>query len=284
MVGFRVFDVGLLVVWPTGSSGCATTATTPTATTAAGARPRAAAARTPGRERHRLAPGRWGLGHGRDRSHGGPSGPPRRRGAEPPLRQPPPSRVRRPRSPLPTHRRGRGAALAQQHRGGADGGWGAPSDGARGHPQCLRVGLPGPHRAGLPLSCFFLACLAARQATRTPPGCRCRSPRSAPPGCRGGGVSSRRVGGRLGLRSRRGAPVGLRRRRLGRGRLRRRGRRPLVGLRDRELGRLGRRPADDSSSPPQPARARGQDEQRAARRARGQRRRPAAAGRSGGSR
>jgi hypothetical protein len=90
MVGFRVFDVGLLIVWlvwffrlrdddddshgDDGGGG-------------EGPEPR------PGKD-----------GPGGDGSHDGPARPSRRRGAEPPLRQPLPSRVRRPRSPVPSHR------------------------------------------------------------------------------------------------------------------------------------------------------------------------------------
>ena len=58
----------------------------------------------PGGDGIRLPLGRYGLGRGRDRSHGGPERPGRKRGAEPPIRRPLPSRVRRPRAPLPTHR------------------------------------------------------------------------------------------------------------------------------------------------------------------------------------
>jgi hypothetical protein len=106
MVGFRVFDVGLLIVWliwffrlrddgddshgDDGGGG-----------EGPGPRP---GKDGPGGDGIRLPLGRWGLGHGRDRSHGGPARPSRRRGAEPPIRRPLPSRVRRPRSPVPTHR------------------------------------------------------------------------------------------------------------------------------------------------------------------------------------
>jgi hypothetical protein len=106
MVGFRVFDVGLLIVWliwffrlrdddddshgEDGGGG-----------EGPGPRPEKDG---PGGDGIRLPLGRWGLGRGRDRSHGGPARPSRRRGAEPQLPKPLPSRVRRPRSPLPTHR------------------------------------------------------------------------------------------------------------------------------------------------------------------------------------
>jgi hypothetical protein len=106
MVGFRVFDVGLLIVWliwffrlrdddddshgDDGGGG-----------EGPGPRPEKDG---PGGDGIRLPLGRWGLGRGRDRSHGGTSRRSRRRGAEPALPKPLPSRVRRPRSPLPTHR------------------------------------------------------------------------------------------------------------------------------------------------------------------------------------
>ena len=105
MVGFRVFDVGLLIVWlvwffrlrdddddshgEDGGGG-----------EGPGPRP---GKDGPGGDGIRLPLGRWSLGHGRDRSHDGPARPSRRRGAEPSPRQPLPSRVRRPRSPVPTH-------------------------------------------------------------------------------------------------------------------------------------------------------------------------------------
>ena len=106
MVGFRVFDVGLLIVWlvwffrlrdddddshgDDGGGG-------------EGPEPRPGKD-GPGGDGIRLPLGRWRPGQGRDRSHDGPSRPTRRRGAEPTLPQPLPSRVRRPRSPVPTHR------------------------------------------------------------------------------------------------------------------------------------------------------------------------------------
>jgi hypothetical protein len=106
MVGFRVFDVGLLIVWliwffrlrdddddSQGEDGGGGEGPDP--------RP---GKDGPGGDGIRLPLGRWGLGHGRDRSHGGPNRPSRRRGAEPPVPRPLPSRVRRPRSPVPAHR------------------------------------------------------------------------------------------------------------------------------------------------------------------------------------
>jgi hypothetical protein len=106
MVGFRVFDVGLLIVWliwffrlrdddddSQGEDGGGGEGPDP--------RPEKDG---PGGDGIRLPLGRWGLGNGRDRSHGGPPRRSRRRGAEPPIHTPLPSRVRRPRSPIPTHR------------------------------------------------------------------------------------------------------------------------------------------------------------------------------------
>ena len=77
MVGFRVFDVGLLIVWliwffrlrddddeshgDDGGGG-------------EGPEPRPGKD-GPGGDGIRLPLGRWGLGHGRDRSHGGPARP-----------------------------------------------------------------------------------------------------------------------------------------------------------------------------------------------------------------
>ena len=104
MVGFRVFDVGLLIVWliwffrlrdddddsrgDDGGGG-----------EGPGPRPKGDG---PGGDGIRLPLGRWGLGRGRDRGHSGPARPSRRRGAEPRVQSP--ARVRRPRTPVPTHR------------------------------------------------------------------------------------------------------------------------------------------------------------------------------------
>jgi hypothetical protein len=107
MVGFRVFDVGLLIVWliwffklrdddddsPDDGGGGGE---------GPGPRPRGDG---PGGNGIRLPLGKWRLGRGRDRGHSPPRQPGRRRGAEPPVPRPLPSRVRRPRSPVPIHRR-----------------------------------------------------------------------------------------------------------------------------------------------------------------------------------
>jgi hypothetical protein len=107
MVGFRVFDVGLLVVWliwffrlrddgddSPGEDGGG----------GGGPRPRPAD-EGPGGDGIRLPLGRWAPGRGRDREHSGPSGPRRRRGGETPVPRPVPSRVRRPSQPVPAHHR-----------------------------------------------------------------------------------------------------------------------------------------------------------------------------------
>ena len=104
MVGFRVFDVGLLVIWLVwffrlrdddddsrgddggGGEGPARVAGTTGPAEAASGCPWA----------------RWSLGRGRVRDHSLRPGVERRRDHEP--RVPSPARVRRPSSPVPTHR------------------------------------------------------------------------------------------------------------------------------------------------------------------------------------
>jgi hypothetical protein len=107
MVGFRVFDVGLLIVWliwffrlrddeddSSGEDGGGGEGPGP--------RPDQGG---PGGDGMRLPLGRWGLGHGRDRGHTPPARVPRRRGSDPPVPGPVPARVRRPsRNPAPAHR------------------------------------------------------------------------------------------------------------------------------------------------------------------------------------
>jgi hypothetical protein len=107
MVGFRVFDVGLLVVWliwffrlrddgddPPGEDG------------GGGEGPDPGPGRDgPGGDGIRLPLGRWPLGHGRDRDHSSPGTPRRRRGGEL-VPGPLPSRVRRPGPPVPARHRG----------------------------------------------------------------------------------------------------------------------------------------------------------------------------------
>ena len=106
MVGFRVFDVGLLIVWliwffrlrddeddSRGDDGGGGGGPEP--------RPEGDGPKGGG---IRLPTGRWGSGE-RVRDHR-PSHPRLRpRGAEPPVPRPLPARVRRPTSPVPVHRR-----------------------------------------------------------------------------------------------------------------------------------------------------------------------------------
>jgi hypothetical protein len=105
MVGFRVFDVGLLVVWliwffrlrddgddPPGDDGGGGEGPDP--------RPDHDG---PGGDGIHLPLGRWRLGDGRDRDHVPARRPVRRRGSDAPVPRPVPSRVRRPQSPVPTH-------------------------------------------------------------------------------------------------------------------------------------------------------------------------------------
>jgi hypothetical protein len=105
MVGFRVFDVGLLIIWliwffrlrdddddSRGDDG------------GGGEGPGPRPGRDgPGGGGIKLPLGPWSLGRGRDRDHTRAPGTERRRGHEP--RIPAPARVRRPSSPVPAHRR-----------------------------------------------------------------------------------------------------------------------------------------------------------------------------------
>jgi len=102
MVGFRVFDLGLLVLWlvwffrlrddgdepPDDEGGRG----------GPGGGPEEGGPRDGGGMR--LPSGRWGNGR-RLRDHGGRRLRPRPRGPAPPMPSPVPSRVRHPRSPLP---------------------------------------------------------------------------------------------------------------------------------------------------------------------------------------
>jgi hypothetical protein len=106
MVGFRVFDVGLLIVWlvwffrlrdddddSPGDDG------------GGGEGPEPTPGRDgPGGDGMRLPLGKVRTGR-RIRDHSPPAPPRRRRGAEPPVPRPLPARVRRPRTPAPAHRR-----------------------------------------------------------------------------------------------------------------------------------------------------------------------------------
>jgi hypothetical protein len=107
MVGFRVFDVGLLIVWliwffrlrdddddSPGDDG------------GGGDGPGPLPGRGgPGGDGLRFPLGRVPIGKGRVRDHRPPRHPVRRRGPEPPVPRPLPARVRRPRTPSPAHRR-----------------------------------------------------------------------------------------------------------------------------------------------------------------------------------
>ena len=105
MVGFRVFDVGLLIVWLIWFFRLRDDGDDRAATTAGAARARPP---NPGKAaraaRLRLPLGRW-LARPRARPLPRRSRAPRPQArGRAPLRRPLPSRVRRPRSPLPTHR------------------------------------------------------------------------------------------------------------------------------------------------------------------------------------
>ena len=105
MVGFRVFDVGLLVVWliwffrlrdddddSRGDDGGGGEGPSPNG-----------GPKGPGGGGIKLPLGSWKLGRGRVRDHSRGPAPQRRRDHQP--RVPSPARVRRPTSPVPTHRR-----------------------------------------------------------------------------------------------------------------------------------------------------------------------------------
>jgi len=107
MVGFRIFDVGLLIVWliwffrlrddedeSPGDDG------------GGGGGPEPTPGRDgPGGDGLRLPLGRVRPAKRRSREHSGAPSRPRRRGPEPPVPRPIPSRVRQPVSPAPVHRR-----------------------------------------------------------------------------------------------------------------------------------------------------------------------------------
>jgi hypothetical protein len=104
MVGFRIFDVGLLIVWlvwffrlrddddPSEDEG------------PGGGGPEPTPGGGPGGGGLRLPLGPAAQGGPRRREHGGLPRLPRRRGAEP-IPGPVPARVRQPRTPAPAHRR-----------------------------------------------------------------------------------------------------------------------------------------------------------------------------------
>jgi hypothetical protein len=104
MVGFRVFDVGLLIVWlvwffrlrddddASGEDG------------PGGGGPGPAPRKGPGGGGDRIPLGRMRQGRRRLRDHSRPGRPTRHRGPAP-LPRTSPARVRRPRTPAPAHRR-----------------------------------------------------------------------------------------------------------------------------------------------------------------------------------
>ena len=108
MVGFRIFDVGLLIVWliwffrlrddgddSHGDDG------------GGGEGPEPRPGRDgPGGDGIRLPLGGWRPADRRLRDHSPPPGTSRRRGPGPAVPRPVPARVRRPDSPVPVHRRG----------------------------------------------------------------------------------------------------------------------------------------------------------------------------------
>jgi len=104
MVGFRIFDVGLLIVWLVWFFRLRDDDDAPEDDGPGGGGPDPRPDRGPGPGGLRLPLGRAGQGGWRARDHGRPERPPRRRGVEP-LPNPVPARVRLPRTPAPAHRR-----------------------------------------------------------------------------------------------------------------------------------------------------------------------------------
>lgn len=104
MVGFRIFDVGLLIVWLVWFFRLRDDddSTEDDGPGGGGSDPRPG--RGPGPGGLRLPLGRAGQATLRVRDHVRPGHPLRRRGAEP-LPNPVPARVRQPRTPAPAHRR-----------------------------------------------------------------------------------------------------------------------------------------------------------------------------------
>jgi len=103
MVGFRVFDVGLLILWLVWFFRLRDDEDDSTDDGPGGGGPDAPKDDGPGGGGIKLPLGPWGLGRGRVRDHSRRPGVDRRRDHEP--RVPSPARVRRPSSPVPTHRR-----------------------------------------------------------------------------------------------------------------------------------------------------------------------------------
>jgi hypothetical protein len=106
MVGFRVFDVGLLVLWLVWFFRLRDDDDSPDEGGGGGGEgPEPDPRRDgPGGDGIRLPLGRWGIGRGRVRDHSKPPTVRRRRGPERPVPGPLPARVRRPGAPSPVHR------------------------------------------------------------------------------------------------------------------------------------------------------------------------------------
>jgi hypothetical protein len=103
MVGFRVFDVGLLIVWLVWFFRLRDDDDSSDDDGPGGGGPEPSPEDGPDGGGLRLPLGRARPGR-RARDHAKPPRTPRRRGAEP-MPNPLPSRVRRPRTPVPAHRR-----------------------------------------------------------------------------------------------------------------------------------------------------------------------------------
>jgi hypothetical protein len=104
MVGFRVFDVGLLIVWLVWFFRLRDDDDSSEDDGPGGGGPQPTPGDGPGGGGLWLPLGPADQGRRRLRDHRGRAGWPRRRGAEP-LPRPVPARVRQPRTPVPAHRR-----------------------------------------------------------------------------------------------------------------------------------------------------------------------------------
>src|SRR4051794_22303607 len=104
MVGFRVFDVGLLIVWLVWFFRLRDDDDSPEDDGPGGGGSPPSPGKGPGGGGLRLPLGPAGQGGPRVRDHGPLRGMPRRRGAESVPRTVP-ARVRQPRTPVPAHRR-----------------------------------------------------------------------------------------------------------------------------------------------------------------------------------
>jgi hypothetical protein len=104
MIGFRVLDVGLLVIWLVWFFRLRDDDDSDGGGGPGGEGPEPGPSGDPGGGGFVLPLGRFHPGRGRIRDHGRPSRRVPRRGSEP-LPNPSPARVRRPSSPAPVHRR-----------------------------------------------------------------------------------------------------------------------------------------------------------------------------------